>query len=106
MVRNYLVWKVTVHNIIDRYASLHQFICRRNKHATTLVSSILSYSGSFDLHLPLIFGLNFALEKWSAQSAGRRVFISQALSQGDRPKMEQFCKSDELHPNGSGRNVL
>ncbi len=107
-VQKDLVKQVSIHNIMSRYASLHQVICRRNKHATILVSSVLLHANCFDLFFPLIYGLNFELEKWCAQLASRRVFVAshRLFLRGGRPKVEQFSKSDGLHPNESGTDIL
>ncbi len=50
IVKKDRVKQVTIHNIMARYASLHQVICGRDKHATILVSSILPHANSFDLY--------------------------------------------------------
>ncbi len=55
---------LTVHDIMARYHALNKVICKRNRHAIILFSSILPRADNFDLYFPLIFGLNFALEKW------------------------------------------
>ncbi len=54
IVQKDLMKQVTIHNIMARYASLKQVICRCNKHAAILVSSILPHANSFDLYFLLM----------------------------------------------------
>ncbi len=91
-----------------RYHTLHKVICKRNRHAIILFSSILPRPDNFYLYFPLIFGLNFALKKWCAQSAGTCVFVSshKEFIKHGRPKREQYSTTDGLHPNGVGTGVL
>ncbi len=99
----------TVQEFIIMYKALHRVLRRWNKLAIIMFSSILPQADNFDFYFPLIRGIiNFALEKWCAQSGGRRVFVpshSQFL-RGDRPKTECFARAEGLHPNGVGTDDL
>ncbi len=83
---------VTIHDIMARYLKLHHVIRTRNRHAIIIVSAIMPHADSFDLYFPFIFGLNFALEKWCAKSAGKRVYVAsyKRFLKGGRPKLEQL----------------
>ncbi len=60
------------------------------------------------LSSPCLFGLNFALEKWCAMSQGRRIFIAthKVFLSAGQPKWERFSRSDNIHPNGPGTDIL
>ena len=98
----------TVHDIMYRYHAINAAVRRRNSHAILIFSAILPQAASFDLYFPLVYGLNFALEKWCAQSSGRRVFIPthKMFLRGGRPREELYAASDMVHPNGAGCDVL
>ncbi len=73
-----------------------------------MFSSTLPRADNFDFYFPLITDINFALEKWCAQSGSRRVLVpshSQFL-RGGRPNSECFARADGLHPNNVGTDDL
>ena len=108
LVSTGLIKLVTVQHIMHQYQALHQVIHHRNRHATLIFLAILPRAYNFDLFFPLVFGLNLALEKWCAKSAGRQVFIHthKLFLRGSTPKLEQYSRSDGIHPNGAGTDIL
>ena len=95
-------------HILQYYVSLRQSIRRRNSHAILLFSSILPRVQDFHTFFPYVFGINFALEKWCAQSKGTCIFVPSYtlfLKQG-LPKAHLFSEKDGLHLNGAGMDVL
>ncbi len=93
---------------MDRYHALYESVHRLNGRAIILVLSILPGSDDYQTFFPLSFGLNFALEKWCAMSQGRRIFIAthKVFLRAGQPKWERFSRSDNVHPNGPGTEIL
>ncbi len=75
LVDSGLIKTVTVHDIMHKYEALSKVIHHCNRHATLIFSAILPRAHKFSLFFPLIFYLNFALEKWCAKFAGKHIFI-------------------------------
>ena len=97
----------TVKQVLGRYKNLRACIRRRNKRCIILWSSILPRVAEFEVFLPYTLGLNFALEKWCAQSEGCNIFIptySVYLVEG-KPNVDLFAQ-DGLHLNGAGVEKL
>ncbi len=92
LVDSGLIKTVTVHDIKHKYEALRKVIPHSNRHATLIFSAILPHAHQFNLFFPLIFGLNFALEKWCAKFVGKRIFIHthKLFLRRDKPKSEQF----------------
>ncbi len=63
LVDSDLIKTVIVHDIMHKYEALCKVIPRLNRHATLIFSAILPRAHQFNLFFPLIFGINFALEK-------------------------------------------
>ncbi len=63
LVDSGLIKTVTVHDIMHKYEALCKVIRRYNRHANLIFSAILPHAHKSNLFFPLIFGLNFALEK-------------------------------------------
>ena len=97
----------TVFDVMARFHVLNNVIRARNTHATLLFASILPRADRFQLYFPYLVGLNFALEKWCAQSGGRRVFIPlhRCCLRGGLPRRELYAH-DMLHLNGAGVDLL
>ncbi len=100
----------TVQDFMIMYRALHKVLRCWNRHAIIMFSSIVPWEAIFDFYFPLIRGINFALEKWcaqSAQSSGRRVFVPSHSKFRKGVGLKQcFARADGLHPNSVGTDDL
>ena len=99
---------MTIVDMMMRYKTLRNSIRRRNTKAILLFSSVLPRLNRYQIFMPYISGMNFALEKWCAKTGGTCIYcptFNPFISHG-KPKAALFSRKDELHLDGGGVDVL
>ena len=99
---------VSIFDMMARFRVLRAVIHNKNSTAVVLFSSVLPRQDRYSIFRPYIQGLNFALEKLCAKSAGASVFVPsfRIFLSGGKPRAELFAESDGLHLNGAGSVML
>ncbi len=97
----------SIHDVMGYYSALRANIRRRNTFALILFSSVLPRADKFYQYLPLIRGLNFAIEKMCSKSKGASIYIPSYkwFIQRGNPVKALYAQ-DGLHPNGAGNDTL